>query len=292
MRLPRACEVAQLLRVVDFQRASLVAGAASCTTSAVAHVTCGVARDRSNSQPLFPTLQMACPSLGELKEAVLDSGAPLGKRMRAAFHLRTIGTSEAVHALCVGETRLALGRIVRDDEPPAAVKDKANGVYMRHELAYVLGQIGDKVALPTLEEVLRAEDEDAMVRHEVRARRLTPRWSRTRDGWPRPPPIQAAEAMGAMAFPESLGLLEQYEHHSTAALAETCQLAISRIRWVLAQQVRGGGPLWPSDSSLHPFLLPSRGQGGTRRHPSPVPSSLWTPLRPWLPAPWPKCVLP
>lgn len=109
---------------------------------------------------------------------------------------------------------------------------------MRHELVYVLGQIGDKLALPTLEEVLRAEDEDAMVRHEVRARRLTPRCSRARHGLPQPPLIQAAEAMGAMAFPESLGLLEQYEHHSTTALAETCQLAISRIRWVLAQQVR------------------------------------------------------
>jgi deoxyhypusine monooxygenase len=38
---------------------------------------------------------------------------------------------------------------------------------LKHELAYCLGQTKNKIALPTLVEVLRDEKEDPMVRHEV-----------------------------------------------------------------------------------------------------------------------------
>lgn len=38
---------------------------------------------------------------------------------------------------------------------------------LKHELAYCLGQMKQTSALPVLEAVLRKEDEDPMVRHEV-----------------------------------------------------------------------------------------------------------------------------
>jgi hypothetical protein len=38
----------------------------------------------------------------------------------------------------------------------------------KHELAYVLGQMKNKTALPLLEKVLMDEKQDIMVRHEVR----------------------------------------------------------------------------------------------------------------------------
>lgn len=38
---------------------------------------------------------------------------------------------------------------------------------LKHELAYCLGQIKKTSALPVLEQVLRNEKEDPMVRHEV-----------------------------------------------------------------------------------------------------------------------------
>jgi deoxyhypusine monooxygenase len=39
---------------------------------------------------------------------------------------------------------------------------------LKHELAYCLGQMKIKSALPTLESILRNTSEDPMVRHEVR----------------------------------------------------------------------------------------------------------------------------
>ena len=38
---------------------------------------------------------------------------------------------------------------------------------LKHELAYVLGQMKDPYAIPVLTDVLKTETEDPMVRHEV-----------------------------------------------------------------------------------------------------------------------------
>ena len=42
---------------------------------------------------------------------------------------------------------------------------------------------------------------------------------------------EAAEALGAIATPECLVLLEQYALDSCREVAETCQLAVGRIRY-------------------------------------------------------------
>lgn len=52
--------------------------------------------------------------------------------------------------------------------PCAALMNAEDSALLRHELAYVLGQIGDAAVVPNLVQVLRDTADDVMVRHEVR----------------------------------------------------------------------------------------------------------------------------
>jgi len=51
---------------------------------------------------------------------------------------------------------------------PAALRNKAGTCLFRHEIAYVLGQMQAKSAVPALLEVLKDKEDDPIVRHEVR----------------------------------------------------------------------------------------------------------------------------
>ncbi|KAI8977328.1 armadillo-type protein [Mycotypha africana] len=80
---------------------------------------------------------------------------------------------------------------------------------LKHEIAYCLGQTRNPYAKKCLTEVLENEEEHVMVRHE------------------------AAEAMGALGFEDSLPILEKYaKEDPEQAIVETCQLAIERIKYV------------------------------------------------------------
>lgn len=78
---------------------------------------------------------------------------------------------------------------------------------LKHELAYVLGQMKNTKALPTLESVLRDSNEDPMVRHE------------------------AAEAMGAISSVESLPVLREFIHDPHREVRETCEIAVAKVEW-------------------------------------------------------------
>ncbi|KAI9490169.1 armadillo-type protein [Zychaea mexicana] len=78
---------------------------------------------------------------------------------------------------------------------------------LKHELTYCLGQIGNPRANDILGKVLEDTNEDVMVRHE------------------------AAEAMGAIGTLESIPILEKYLNDSSEAVAETCVLALEKIRY-------------------------------------------------------------
>ena len=77
---------------------------------------------------------------------------------------------------------------------------------LRHELAYVLGQIQDPHAVPVLSAVLANTAEEPMVRHE------------------------AAEALGAIGELGTVELLERYRNDPSTVVAETCEIALDRIR--------------------------------------------------------------
>lgn len=88
------------------------------------------------------------PPVAALRTALLDLTEPIAKRTRAAFYLRTLGTSEAMNVIVE-----ALGQ-------------RQDTALMRHELAYILGQMGNSAVCSTLAEILDTEGEDVLVRHE------------------------------------------------------------------------------------------------------------------------------
>ncbi|KAA8492680.1 Deoxyhypusine hydroxylase [Porphyridium purpureum] len=81
-----------------------------------------------------------------------------------------------------------------------------------HEICYVLGQMKLESAMPVLTETLKDTQRDAMVRHE------------------------AAEALGAIGAPHAAEILAQFEHDAEVVVAETCQVALERIRWLNSPQ--------------------------------------------------------
>lgn len=74
------------------------------------------------------------PSLSELQKALDDPSNPIGMRMRAAYHLRHVhdnAENETVQLLVV--EALSKGLV-----------DFSHGSLMRHEFAYVMGQLKDE----------------------------------------------------------------------------------------------------------------------------------------------------
>nr|KAI8749716.1 deoxyhypusine hydroxylase-like [Biomphalaria glabrata] len=86
-----------------------------------------------------------------------------------------------------------------------------DSVLLKHELAYCLGQMQNTYAIPHLIKVLEDRSQDAMVRHE------------------------AGEALGAIGDASALEVLSNYVQDPVVEVAETCQLAVSRLQW-LAQK--------------------------------------------------------
>jgi deoxyhypusine monooxygenase len=130
--------------------------------------------------------------VADLRRRLLDPDEPMFQRMRCVFTLRNLGGAEAVEALA------------------AAFADPS--ALLRHEVAYVLGQMQDPHAVPYLTEVLRKPMEHVMVRHEC------------------------AEALGAIGQPESIPVLEEFLHDPNPEVSESCDVALDLIAWVNSKQ--------------------------------------------------------
>ncbi|KAL1022913.1 hypothetical protein UPYG_G00034130 [Umbra pygmaea] len=96
---------------------------------------------------------------------------------------------------------------------------------LKHELAYCLGQMQDERAIPTLETVLKDTTQEPMVRHE------------------------AGEALGAIGNPVVLDLLKEYSEDPVIEVAETCQLAVRRLEWLMS----GGDQKGEEGSDGNPY---------------------------------------
>jgi deoxyhypusine monooxygenase len=129
------------------------------------------------------------PPLPSLVSCILDISQPVAKRTIAAFHLRTLGTAEAAAAVA------------------KALQIREDGALMRHELAYILGQMQHPESCEVLASILEDESDDVLVRHE------------------------SAEAIGAIGDERYLPVLEKYSTHSAPEISETCQIAIDLINW-------------------------------------------------------------
>ena len=83
---------------------------------------------------------------------------------------------------------------------------------LKHELAYCLGQMQNEYANPVLISVLEDVNQEPMVRHE------------------------AAEALGAIGSQNVVEILLKFAKDPVIEVAETCELALERIRWLQNQE--------------------------------------------------------
>lgn len=126
-----------------------------------------------------------------LREQLLDRGQPLFERYRALFALRDAVPREGeapIGALCEC--------LSRTDE----------SALLKHEIAFVLGQLEHTAADESLCDAVAREDEHGMVRHE------------------------AAEALGAIGSPKAIEVLQKYAEHPVDILRESCWVA---LMWLL-----------------------------------------------------------
>ena len=83
---------------------------------------------------------------------------------------------------------------------------------MKHEIAYVLGQMQNPLAIPSLINQLQDTREDVMVKHE------------------------AAEALGAIGDRRALSILQQYRDDSEIVLDESCEVALDLLELVASKR--------------------------------------------------------
>ena len=84
---------------------------------------------------------------------------------------------------------------------------KAGTALFRHEIAFVLGQLQEEVSVPYLKESLVDESENEMVRHEC------------------------AEALGAIASPDCLDILNKYLKDEKRVVRESCVIALDMCEY-------------------------------------------------------------
>lgn len=151
--------------------------------------------------------------LSHAAEVLLSANESITAKMRALFTLRNIHTDES--ASIIG----------------AAFSSRS--VLLKHELAYVLGQMTRECSVQTLLSVLKNEYEDEIVRHE------------------------AAEALGNYRRKEHIETLKMYLDHPSVPLRETCALAIQKIRSEPRESVSAfmsKDPAYPAQTTLNEAL--------------------------------------
>ncbi|KAL6998723.1 deoxyhypusine monooxygenase [Sarracenia purpurea var. burkii] len=134
-----------------------------------------------------PAAPSSCSSVDQLSKVLFDEEKSMYERYAALFALRNHGGDEAVTAIID-----SLG---------------AKSALLRHEVAYVLGQLQNKTASAALSKILRDINEHPMVRHE------------------------AAEALGSIADDQCVALLEEFTNDPEPIVSESCEVAVSMLEF-------------------------------------------------------------
>jgi len=135
-------------------------------------------------------------SIEDIGKILRDPVAPIALKVKALFEARKHAGQPAVDALIGGLT-------------------SSKSTLLRHEIAYVLGQVQHSGAIQTLTKLLEDTSEDEMVRHE------------------------AAEALAAIGSPKAIETISQFLNDSSAPVRETCLLAIHSLRTTVQQEDDG-----------------------------------------------------
>tara|TARA_B100001094_G_scaffold308178_1_gene340554 strand:- start:2735 stop:3214 length:480 start_codon:yes stop_codon:yes gene_type:complete len=145
----------------------------------------------------FDSVDPAPPSdernISNLRRTLVNEEEKMFQRMRALFALRGIGGEDSVEAL--------------------ADAFSSDSALLKHEIAYVMGQMQDSHAVPYLIERLEDVDEDLMVRHE------------------------AAEALGAIGDRTALTTLEKFVKDPEPVISESCEVALDLLEWVASNKL-------------------------------------------------------
>ncbi|KAL6753375.1 deoxyhypusine hydroxylase [Haematococcus lacustris] len=134
-----------------------------------------------------PALPASTP-IAELRHQLLDESMRMFDRYSALFALRNKGGVEAVKVL--GE-----------------VFSSCRSALLRHEVAYVLGQMQDQAAADVLVAVLKDSTQHAMVRHE------------------------AAESLGSIGDNKTKRLLAQFSQDAEPIVAHSCVVALDMLEF-------------------------------------------------------------
>ncbi|ADM11751.1 deoxyhypusine monooxygenase [Encephalitozoon intestinalis ATCC 50506] len=121
------------------------------------------------------------------RDNLRNDSVPIARRMRSLFYLRNILEPGSVDAISGAFT--------------------SKSVLLKHEAAYVLGQMCIENSIKVLLNVLSDESENEIVRHE------------------------AAEALGNFkATEEIVAALKKYSDHPLKPISETCYLALMKLK--------------------------------------------------------------
>lgn len=156
----------------------------------------------------------------KLRDILMSDDETLFEKYRAMFGLRNCGTEESVKAL--GE---ALLKYQNDD---------SNNL-LKHEIAYIFGQMQHEISVPYLKEVLKNGTECEMVRHE------------------------AAEALGSIGTSETNVLLESFKKDPVRVVRESIEVALDMNHYQSSEQFQ----------LLDPGTMNSNKSNGDALHPDP-----------------------
>ncbi|KAH7838720.1 hypothetical protein Vadar_030299 [Vaccinium darrowii] len=143
-----------------------------------------------NSSPFLtvdPATPASCSSTDLLREVLLNEEKGMYERYAALFALRNQGGDTATNAIIDSL--------------------HAKSALLRHEVAYVLGQLQNKTASAALSRILMDVNEHPMVRHE------------------------AAEALGSIADGHCVALLEEFAKDPEPIVAQSCEVALSMLEF-------------------------------------------------------------
>ena len=131
--------------------------------------------------------------VSEWRDVICNEDERMFLRMRALFALRNVGGPDALDAL--------------------AAAFSSDSALLKHEIAYVMGQMLDSYAVSCLIERLSDHNEDLMVRHE------------------------AAEALGAIGDRAAIDTLMLYRDDPEPVISESCEVAIDLLEWVESKRL-------------------------------------------------------
>ena len=204
---------------------------------------------------------------------LLDVSEPIAKRTHAAFYIRTLfDTSKQPNNGTSTSTGTATAHIGPGPGPGpgrldclqaimASVTNKDDCSLMRHEMAYILGQMGHVSAVGVLLSVLEDLTDDPLVRHEaaealgaIDTSSSSPYTSTSAGAG-----AKVEEGGGGGIGERVLSALRAHSSDEHVEVRETCQIAIELILWRQQQQKQQGQGLFLSVDPAPPLSVPAEG---------------------------------